>query len=62
MSTPRPLMLRRLLGLLTLVLACTAAAIRYAEAGEVRWSLIAAGIFFACLGFANRKPTPPTSR
>ena len=44
--------LARSLGIITLVLAWTAAAIEYSNSGNIRWSLIAAGVFFAVGPFA----------
>ena len=51
--------LARWLGVLTLLLAWTAAAVEYANTGNVRWSLVAAGLFFAAVPFAltgNQRP------
>lgn len=45
--------LARWLGIATLVLAWTAAAIEYSKSGEIRWALIAAGVFFATMPFAG---------
>ena len=45
--------LARALGIATLVLAWTAAAIEYSNSGEIRWALIAAGVFFAVMPFAG---------
>jgi hypothetical protein len=44
--------LARWLGIVVLVLAWTAAAIEYSNTGNIRWALIAAGIFFAAMPFA----------
>lgn len=45
--------LARWLGIITLVLAWTAAGIEYSNSGNIRWTLIAAGIVFAVLPFSG---------
>ena len=50
--------LARTLGIVTLVLAWTAAAIEYSNSGEIRWTLIAAGILFAVLPFSSDGTKP----
>ena len=53
MAISRSATIGRWLGILTLVLAWTAAGIEYSNSGEIRWSLIAAGLVFAALPFAG---------
>ena len=53
MPAPTGLRLARILGVIVLVLAWTAAAIHYNNTGQIRWSLVFAGIFFAVLPFAS---------
>lgn len=50
--------LARWLGIVVLVLAWTAAAIEYSNSGEIRWTLIAAGILFAVLPFSSGATKP----
>jgi hypothetical protein len=45
--------LARSLGIITLILAWTAAGIEYFNSGNIRWTLIAAGILFAVLPFSS---------
>lgn len=45
--------LARWLGIVVLVPAWTAAAIEYSNSGNIRWTLIAAGILFAVLPFSS---------
>jgi hypothetical protein len=54
MAVPGGVKLARTLGIITLILAWTAAAIEYSKSGEIRWTLIAAGILFAVLPFSAR--------
>ena len=57
MPAPNGQRLAQILGVIVLVLAWTAAAIQYNTTGQIRWSLVFAGIFFAGLPCANRGTT-----
>ena len=62
MVDTRTARLTRALAVVAALLAWTAAGIYYSRTGEVRWSLIAAGVAFAALSFAaGRGRTPPRS-
>ncbi len=58
MAASRSTRLARLLGVLTLVLAWSAAGVTYWRTGEITWGLVAAGVVFAALGFSltSRQP------
>jgi hypothetical protein len=62
MTPERAKRIAKFLGIGTLVLAWSAAVIEYSRTGEIRWSLIAAGLVFAVLPFvtagAKTRPGP----
>ena len=61
MTPERARGIAKVLGIGTLVLASSAAVIEYSRTGEIRWSLIAAGLVFAVLPFATGgAKTPPS--
>lgn len=43
-----------ILAIVAAALAFSAAAVRYASDGEIRWSLIAAGLFILAFGFGAK--------
>jgi len=58
MTSSRVGRLASILGIVTAFLAWTAAAVAYTRTGQIRWSLLAAGVFFAVLPFVGRGARP----